>query len=114
MIGEEIEKLIKETVNKTFLDKKNNELPNDIIITDSIGEVIEKLVILHCRIWNIEDQFPFAKTPEEVVSLKKKLDISFKVKRPKLVQAINRMLEESIKGNLELVEDSVKIYKGFE
>jgi hypothetical protein len=48
----------------------------------------------------------------EIADLKRKIDICFKIKRPKYVQAVNRMLENSIINNKSLIEDSVKLYKG--
>lgn len=113
MIGENIEFLIKNTVNKILLQKNIPEL-KEIIYTDSIGEVIEKLCILHIRMWMIEDLLGTAKTPEEIASLKKKTDICFKIKRPRLVEAINQMIHDSIINNKNLIEDSVKQYKGID
>jgi hypothetical protein len=112
MIGEKIEEIIK---NKTFeiLNKnKNVELPDNIIQTDNLGEVIEKLSILHCRMWYLEDAISDAKTDSEIAELKKKIDICFKSKRPKYVEAINRMVDNSIQTSKSLIEDSVKLYKG--
>jgi len=51
MIGEQIEEIIKKVVHETLNKTKNVEMPQDIIETDNIGEVIEKLSILHCRMW---------------------------------------------------------------
>jgi hypothetical protein len=112
MIGNVIEQAIKEAVEKT-LSKKN--LPNaEYIATDSLGEIIEKLVILHIRTWMLEDAIQCAKTNDEIAELKKKIDICFKIKRPKFVQAINLMIEDAISRNKSLVEDSVKLYKGID
>ena len=85
----------------------------DLIETDSIAEVIEKLSILHCRMWYLEDSISSASDDLEIADLKKKIDICFKIKRPKYVQAINRMIEKSVISGKSLIEDSVKIYKGF-
>jgi len=112
-IGEKIEDIIKETVIKTLSENKNVELPSDIIETDNIGEVIEKLAILHCRMWYLEDSIGVSTNDTEIADLKRKVDICFKQKRPKYVEAINRMLEKSITTNKSLIEDSVKLYKGF-
>ena len=49
----------------------------DLIQTDNIGEVIEKLSILHCRMWYLEDAISAATTDEEVAELKRKIDICF-------------------------------------
>jgi hypothetical protein len=112
MIGEKIEDIIKNVTHDILNKNKNVELPDDIIETDNIGEVIEKLSILHCRMWYLEDAISDAKTDSEISDLKRKIDICFKIKRPKYVQAINRMLENSIVNGKSLVEDSVKLYKG--
>ena len=114
MIGENIEKIIEEKTKEILTNSKIVELPKDIIETDNIGEVIEKLAILHCRMWYLEDAMADAKTDSELADLKRKVDICFKQKRPKYVEAINRMIENSINTGKTLIEDSVKKYKGFE
>jgi hypothetical protein len=112
MIGEKIEDIIKLTTLNILNNSKNVELPKDIIETDNLGEVIEKLSILHCRMWYLEDAISEAKTDSEIAELKKKIDICFKSKRPKYVEAINRMVNNSIQTSKSLIEDSVKLYKG--
>jgi hypothetical protein len=112
MIGEKIEQIIEEKIHEILNKSKSVDLPNDIIETDNLGEVIEKLSILHCRMWYLEDAISDAKSDSEIAELKRKIDICFKSKRPKYVQAINRMVENSIVNNKSLVEDSVKLYKG--
>jgi hypothetical protein len=114
MIGEQIESIIQKKVVEILNEDIKVPMPDDIIETDNLGEVIEKLSILHCRMWYLEDAISAAKTNDEIAELKKKIDICFKVKRPKYVQAINRMVEKSIKTEKSLVEDSVKLYKGYE
>jgi len=114
MIGEKIEETIKKEVIRVLDQDIKVEMPDDIIETDNLGEVIEKLSILHCRMWYLEDAISAAKSNDEIAELKKKIDICFKVKRPKYVQAINRMVEKSIKTEKSLIEDSVKLYKGYE
>ena len=114
MIGERIEDIIKNTINNTLNKSKEVEIPKDIIETDNIGEVIEKLSILHCRMWYLEDAIGESKSDTEIADLKRKIDICFKQKRPKYVEAINRMIQNSITEGKSLIEDSVKLYKGFE
>ena len=113
MIGEKIEDIIRETTKELLNRGKNVEMPKDLIQTDNIGEVIEKLSILHCRMWYLEDAISSASSDVEIAELKRKIDICFKVKRPRYVEAINRMMEDSIVNSKSLVEDSVKHYKGF-
>lgn len=109
--AEMIDSLIKDKVNEV-LSQQN--LPDEIeyVKTDNLGEIIEKLVILHIRTWMLEDIIQEAKSDSEVADIKRKLDICFKVKRPNLVQAINLLVDDSIAKNRPLREDSVKIYRG--
>ena len=113
MIGEKIEDIIKTKIQEILNNDIKVEMPDDIIETDNIGEVIEKLSILHCRMWYLEDAMADAKNDSEMADLKRKIDICFKQKRPKYVQAVNRMIDNSITNGKSLVEDSVKKYKGF-
>lgn len=114
MIGERIEDIIEKCVRQTLDKNINVDLPEDLIETDNLGEVIEKLSILHCRMWYLEDAMQSATSDEELATLKRKVDICFKQKRPKYVQAINRMVDYAIAKNKSLVEDSVKQYKGID
>lgn len=113
MIGEKVEEVIKNVITNTLNENKDADKNVNLIQTDNIGEVIEKLSILHCRMWYLEDAIADAKTDEEVATLKRKIDICFKDKRPRLVEAINIMINDAIINNKSLVEDSVKHYKGF-
>ena len=105
-----IDAAIRNTVNDVLV---KGELP-DIIFseTDNLGEVVEKLCILHIRTWMLEDAAQEATTDEELGALKRKIDICFKQKRPRLVQAINRQVSDAIINRTSLNEDSVKLYKG--
>lgn len=115
MIGEKIEDIIKQTVTDTLNKSKQVELPPDIIETDNLGEVIEKLAILHVRMWYLEDMISENYSDDsKVAELKRKIDICFKDKRPMYVQAINRMIDKAIIDGKSLVSDSVKLYKGYQ
>lgn len=110
MIGEKIEEILQQTIHKVL---ENKELPDvEYIETDNLGEVIEKLAIIHIRMWMLEDAIQAANTDEEIANLKRKIDICFKVKRPRYVEAINRMVDNVITTGKSLREDSVKLYKG--
>ncbi len=106
-----VEETILNKVRQTLSERNVPELPNNVIHTDNIGEVIEKLCILHIRTWFLEDMVGVATTDEDIAALKRKIDICFKQKRPQYIQAINRLLDESIINSKSLIEDSVKIYK---
>jgi ribosomal 50S subunit-associated protein YjgA (DUF615 family) len=117
MIGEQIEEIIKNRISEILKESKESYLPEDLIETDNLGEVIEKLAILHCRMWYLEDAIGEAfenNDLNKVAELKRKIDICFKQKRPKYVEAINRMVDKSIIEGKSLIEDSVKHYKGYE
>jgi hypothetical protein len=110
--GQLIDQCIKETIDEVLSRK---ELPDvEYIETDNLGEVIEKLSILHTRMWMLEDAIQEARTDSEIAGLKKKIDICFKIKRPRLVQAVNIMVDNAIATRRSLREDSVKLYKGVE
>jgi hypothetical protein len=111
MIAETIEDAIQQTVYNVL---SKREMPDtEYIATDNLGEIVEKLVILHIRTWMLEDQLPLAKDDAEIGVLKRKIDTCFKVKRPKFVQAINALVEDAILNEKSLREDTVKLYKGF-
>ena len=112
MLGETFEKVIKDTVDRVL---SKGEMPDaEYIATDNLGEVVEKLAIIHIRMWMLEDAIQAAKTDEEIAELKRKCDICFKVKRPKFVQAVNLLVDDAIANNKSLREDSVKLYKGID
>tara|TARA_X000001388_G_C2177075_1_gene102072 strand:- start:43 stop:408 length:366 start_codon:yes stop_codon:yes gene_type:complete len=119
MVAEKLEELIKIQVEKTLEESEQNptqklvELPQ-FIETDSLGETVEKLAILHIRTWMLEDAIQAANSDKEIADLKRKIDVCFKIKRPKYVAAINSMIDNSIKTGRSLQEDSVKLYKGLD
>ena len=53
--------------------------------------------------WYLEDAIGLANSDSEIADLKRKIDICFKTKRPKYVQAVNRMIENSIINNKQWV-----------
>ena len=62
--GEVFDAAIKDTVNDVLI---KGEIP-DITLseTDNLGEVVEKLCILHIRTWMLEDAAQEATTDEEL------------------------------------------------
>ena len=112
-IGEALDYYILDIIDRNLYEGKMVDAEN-YVATDSFGEVVEKLAILHIRMWMLEDQMPLAKTDAEVADIKRKLDICFKTKRPKLVAALNALVDDAITKNKSLREDSVKHYKGIE
>ena len=114
MIGETIDDYIKNYIDGVL--SKSSELPdipNNLVATDNIGEVIEKSIILHIRTWMLEDKIGIATSDAEIADLKRKIDICFKQKRPLYIQATNRMIDNAITNRTSLIEDSVKNYSGY-
>jgi hypothetical protein len=105
-----VDKYIKEKVNEVLTNEQQIDI--EYVETDNFGELLEKLVILHIRTWMLEDAIQAARTDAEIAELKRKIDICFKQKRPKLVQALNILIDNAILHNKSLREDSVKIYRG--
>ena len=62
----------------------------------------------------LEDAIQAATNDKDIADLKRKIDICFKIKRPKYVAAINAMIDSAIKTGRTLHEDSVKHYKGLD
>lgn len=98
---------IKARFNNISLDNK------DLEFSDNFAEVLEKLMILHIRMWKLEDEIINAENDAVLADLKRKIDFCFKVKRPKLVQVINLMLDDYISKNKPFTEPNVKNYQGF-
>ena len=106
---DKLENLIIEQVNKICSKNEMVELPDNLIATDNLAEVIEKLVILHIRTWMLEDKVGVATDDSEVASLKKKIDICFKQKLLYSIfifipitldsKSLNRKTFSSVKGS---------------
>lgn len=115
MLASVLDTIIREHVNALLNNRGITYIePPEYAASDSFGEVLEKLAILHIRTWHLEDAMQSAKTDSELADLKRKVDVCFKVKRPKLVAALNAIIDDAIKNERSLREDSVKLYKGIE
>lgn len=115
-LGEHLDTLIWGRVQRLLRDHKNGvPLPEVDFWTDNFGEMLDKLIVLHIRVWHSEDMMGQAYDDDaKMAEIKKKMDILWKRKRPSLVAAINRLVDDAIVHGKSLVEDSFKNYKGFE
>lgn len=111
MIGENINRSISDAVRNILKSRRRPRVTEGLIETDNFGEVLEKLIILHIRTWMLEDAIGVSRDNHEIASLKKKIDICFKDKRPKYIEAINSMMDNAIINEKKLSEESVKLYK---
>lgn len=108
---EEISELLLQEISSRF----NNEPldVNGIEWSDNLAEMLEKYLILHIRMWKLEDACGAAESAEEVYDLKRKIDYCFKDRRPKLTKAINSYLDNYVSNNKKFDDGNVKQYKNF-
>lgn len=108
-----ISELLLEEISERF----DNEPLNieGLEFSESFAEVLDRFIVLHIRMWKLEDAIAEAKTDSEVADLKRKVDYCFKDRRPKLTKAINSYLDVYISKNhaKKFSEENVKLYKGF-
>lgn len=110
---EKISELLLEEISERFnsepLDIRNLEF------SESFAEILDRLVIMHIRMWKIEDAIGIATSNDEIADYKRKVDYLFKDRRPKLLKAINSFLDCYINKNhvKKFSEENVKLYQGF-
>ena len=86
---------------------------SDVEWSDNLAEMLEKYIILHIRMWKLEDACGATDVPTEVYELKRKIDYCFKDRRPKLTKAINSYLDHYVASNRKFDDGNVKEYKNF-
>jgi hypothetical protein len=101
LIYEEIQAYGRE-FERTKVDEADDK---EYIVSETIGEVIDKLIILHVRMWHLVDANATVKDSEEWAKIGAKMRHVIDKKRPRLIAALNLMLGEIVKGNLDLVDD---------
>lgn len=75
---------------------------------------LERLAIVHTKLWNLEDQVRNPDlTDEQLGKLKRQIDFLNGVKRPAIIAAIGEIFAKAVKeGNEDLVrEPNMKDYK---
>ena len=111
MVGKELDKYIQNKV-KEILDV-NKFTEYDDVHSDSFSELIDKLIVVHTRLWYLEDAMSIEESPEDMVNLKRKADITFKQKRPMLVKAIDKTIINMCNGKFKPESENPKLYNGF-
>lgn len=111
---EKISELLLEEVEERF-DKEPLDI-DGLEFGESFAEMLDRFLIMHIRMWKIEDGLADAKTDTEVATLVRKTEYLFKDRRPKLIAAINSFLDVYVgdNGNRVFSEENVKLYKGFD
>jgi hypothetical protein len=108
-----ISELLLEEIAERFDKESINS--NDIEFSESFAEILDRFIVLHIRMWKLEDAIGEATSNDEIADLKRKVDYCFKDRRPKLTKAINSFLDVYVDKNhvKKFSEENVKLYKGF-
>ena len=114
--SKELDDLLRKYVSFCAKEIMGEESSYTYVGSETIGEVIEKLLILNIRIWVLEDIAAKAKLDQDdglYVDIKKKLDVCFKIKRPLLVNALNTMFSalHDGKNNVFFEDSNIKLYQ---
>jgi hypothetical protein len=112
-----INRLIKKRIYELL--NENIEVPDyDDVYTDTFAEIIEKIIIINTRQWYLEDELGKAvkrNNNNDIAEIKKKMDVLFKIKRPALLNALDKMIIQISRGKINYTADSnLKLYKGFQ
>lgn len=78
--------------------------------SDNFAEIIEKLIILHIRMWKMEDAVSATTNDHMIAELKRKIDFIFKIKRPKLLAALNLLVDDYVSNHKSFKEENLKLY----
>ena len=110
--GKTLDQYIEEKVHKVLNQTKFPEY--DDVYTDTLAEVVDKLIIVHIRYWYLEDAMAKAKTDSELATLRRKSEILFKEKRPMLVAGFDKVLVNMVTGRTKYTPSNLKKYAGWE
>ena len=99
--AEKLNTLVEMHVKKIIIQTKNSsmeDLPDfEYVDSRTVGEIIEQLLILDIRQWHLEDLACRNKSNDiEYGDMKKRIEYCFKEKRPKLIVALNMMLQKTV------------------
>ena len=110
---EKISSLLLEEIGSRF-DNEPLDI-NNLEFSESFAEILDRFIVLHIRMWKLEDAIGEATSDKEVADLKRKIDYCFKDRRPKLIKAINSFLDVYIDKTQahKFSEENIKLYKGF-
>lgn len=113
----DIDKLIKKRIYE-ILDESIEVPDYDDVYTDTFAEIIEKIIIINTRQWYLEDELGKAvkrNNNNDIAEIKKKMDILFKIKRPALLNALDKMIIQISRNKINYTADeNLKLYKGYQ
>jgi hypothetical protein len=112
VIGTHFDEYIRQHVNEILNSTKFPEY--DDIHSDTFSELIDKLIIVHIRLWYLEDATNAETDPVKVAELKRKADITFKEKRPMLVKSLDKIITNMCNGKFNPTVENPKLYKDYQ
>jgi hypothetical protein len=106
--------LILQEIAQRFYKEPLSDL--DLEFSDNFAEMLEKLIILHIRLWKMEDEVSATSDAYKIKKIKRKIDFICRIKRPKLLKAINVYLDAHIDKNhhKQISEEDIKFYEGYQ
>lgn len=116
MLGSDLDNVISKFLQNSEISKSGiKDQTVEYVGSETVGEIIEKLLILNIRIWLLEDQAAEYKTLgnfTEYSKTKQILDVCFKNRRPKLVSALNKVFENLLVDATSFTaSENIKLYK---
>lgn len=115
----EFDELLARAVGELAAAVENGSLPDDgktLVASETMGHVIEKLVILNIRYWHLEDLAGKLRPDDpRYAEVKRKSEHLFTIERPRLIEALNLMLKTAVtrRGAPFLEDYNTKLYKGY-
>lgn len=105
-----------EAINNLVWYRIQNPPPQDFfddIETDSFGQLVDKLLIVHIRYWNLEDEMAHETSDVVLAEKRRASEPLFKVYRPMLVRALDKKNALLLKSNKNELMQLPKNYKGW-
>jgi hypothetical protein len=72
-----------------FIDEKAKELAGETVYQMPLGEVLDKFLVCHIRMWNLEEEITSNKNDKEVAEASRRLRV-VNAERARLREEINR------------------------
>jgi len=86
----------------------------DEVETDSFGQLIDKLLVVHIRYWNLENEMSSEMDDSVLASKRRASEPLFKLYRPMLVAALDKKIVNLLRQDLDSPSGQLpKSYKGW-
>ena len=85
----------------------------DGIETDSFGQLVDKLLVVHIRYWHLEDEMANESVDSVLADKRRQSEPLFKIYRPMLVRALDKRNATLLKSGEAELAQLPKNYKGW-